>query len=167
MIIKNCEIWYAKLDPKRPAKKFNPKAPTWEVQIRTKDKTVKKAWDEMKLNVKPVMSPDETSVLYWRVNLKKKSVKDDGTATAPVQVVDGKGGDLDPNTIGNESIANIRVFQYDYVYEGKKGIASMLMGVQVVRHKVYTPKGIEDFDEAEYERIEPEPELEGDGDKVF
>ena len=34
-ILKNCELWFAKLDPKRPNRKFNPENPTWEIQLRT------------------------------------------------------------------------------------------------------------------------------------
>jgi len=41
-IINNASIWFAKLDPKRPNNKFNKTNPTWECQIRTESKEVKK-----------------------------------------------------------------------------------------------------------------------------
>jgi hypothetical protein len=165
MIIKNAEIWYAKLNPKRPNRNLNKDAPTWEVQIRTKDKAVKKMWQEMNLNV-TLVEPDDDSGVYYRVNLKKKSVKKDGEPAKPVELVDGRLKPIDPDTIGNGSIANVRVFQHDYEFQGKKGIASVLMAVQLVKHIVYVPKegDGERFEETDTETIEPEPEDLPDGD---
>lgn len=155
-ILKNVEIHYAHLDPERPNKKYNPKNPTWELQLRTKDPAVKAEWASLNMNFKPVMDKDnETVFSHWRCNLKKQSFKADGSKAAPVQVVNGKGQDVDPNTIGNGSIANIRIFQHEYEFEGKKGIKSILMAVQLVRHIVYVPKPMEDFDEANTETIAP------------
>jgi len=152
MILHNCEVWFCKLDPKRPNSKFNKKNPTWECQIRTTDKTTKKKWEEAGLSVKAVV-PDEGEP-YFRVNLRKKSIKEDGGKASPVRVIDGKMNDLDPNIIGNGSLANIRIFQYDYNIEGKKGTACVLMGVQITKHKLYTPKPRDDdFEETDMETI--------------
>jgi hypothetical protein len=165
-IIKNAEIWFTKLDPKRPAKKFSPKNPTWELQIRTKDKEVKKSWEALNLKVKPVMDKDD-NLDYYRVNLKKKSLKevskDVFEPTAPVQVVDGKGADVDPNSIGNGSIASIRIFQHNYTFEGKTGISSVLMAVQLIKHKLYIPKPMEEFEEAETEVLPPDDDEVAEG----
>lgn len=153
-IINNCEIWFCKLDPKRPNSKFNKKNPTWECQIRTTDKSVKKVWEEMNLPVKAIV-PDEGSP-YFRVNLRKKSIKEDGEKASPVKVVDGKMMEIDPNSIGNGSVANVRIFQYEYPREGGgKGTASVLMGIQVTKHIVYHPKPRDDdFSETETETID-------------
>lgn len=165
-IIKNAEIWYTKLDPKRPNKSLNKKIPTWEIQIRTKDKEVKKAWEEMDLNVKLV--EDEKYGVYYRVNLKKKAKKETGEDNSPVKLVDGKLDELDPNSIGNGSIGNIRIWQREYEYQGKKGIASTLMAVQIIKHVVYTPKPFEDeFDETETEVVMPEASGEEKPDEDF
>ena len=163
-ILKNVEIWFTKLDPKRPSKKMTPNNPTWELQMRTTSKEQKKEWDELNIKTKAVRADpedEESKILYYRANLKKKSLKEGKKGewdepSSPVQVVNGKNEDIDPNSIGNGSIANIRIFQHEYTFEGKKGIASVLMGVQLVKHIVYTPRPMEEFDEAETETILPD-----------
>ncbi len=157
-VIKNAELWFCKLDPKRPSAKFNKKNPTWECQIRTTDKGVKKAWEELGLAVKAIV-PDEGQP-YFRVNLRKKSIKEDGDPASPIKVVNGHLEEVDPNSIGNGSVGNIRIFQYEYPKEGGgKGIASVLMGVQVTKHIVYKPKPRDDdFDMTDTEVIENEAE---------
>ena len=155
-IIKNAELWFAKLDPKRPSAKFNKKNPTWELQIRTTDKAVKKAWEELNLAVKAIV-PDEGAP-YFRVNLRKKSIKEDGQDASPIKVVNGHLEDIDPNSIGNGSIGNVRIFQYEYTREGGgKGVASVLMGVQVTKHIVYKPKPRDDdFSMTDTDVIDPD-----------
>ena len=152
-ILKDCELWFAKLDAQRPNNRFNKENPTWEVQIRTSDKAVKKEWEELNLPVKAIV-PDEGAP-YFRVNLRKKSVKEDGEKSSPVKVVNGKLEEIDGRTIGNGSIGNIRVYQYEYPRkDGGKGIATVLMGVQITKHIVYTPKPRNDeFGETETEVI--------------
>ena len=160
-IIKDCEIWFAKLDPKRPNNKFNKKNPTWECQIRTTDKAVKKQWEELQLPVKAVL-PDEGTP-YYRVNLRKKSIKEDGEAASPIKVVNGHLEDVDPNSIGNGSIGHIRIFQYEYPKEGGgKGTACVLMGIQITKHIVYKAKPRDDeFGMTETETIDMQDDNEG------
>jgi len=154
-IIKNVEMYFAKLNPKRPNAKFNKKNPTWEVQIRTTDKAQSKEWEKLGLSVKAFI-PDDGAPFY-RVNLRKKSIKEDGEPSSPVSIVDGKLNPVDPDTIGNSSVGNIRVFQYEYTSEGKKGIASVLMAVQLTKHLVYTPPARDDdFEETETEMVAAE-----------
>jgi hypothetical protein len=159
--IKNAEIWYAKVDPKRPNRKFNKKNPTWEIQIRTTDKNVKKRWDEMHLPVKRIVPEDDdgnpTGDPYWRVNLRKRTIKSDGEAAAPVEVCYGDMSPVDPGTIGNGSLGNVRIYQYEFDNDGEKGIASVLMGIQLTKHIRYTPKNRDDdFEETETEIVEEE-----------
>jgi len=165
MILNDCEIWFAKVDPKRPNAKFNQENPTWEVQLRTTDKEKKKDWESKNLIVKAIV-PDEGEP-YFRVNLRKKSFKVDGEPSSPVKVVDTKLNPVDPNAIGNKSIANVRVFQYDYVSKtGKPGVVTVLMGIQLTKHLIYIPTPREDeFAEldAETEVIQP-PEEEESGE---
>lgn len=156
-IIKGAELYFSKLNPKRPNSKFNKKNPTWEVQIRTEDKAKKKEWEDLGLAVKAVI-PDD-GLPYYRVNLRKKSIKEDGENSSPVSVVDGKLNPVDPDSIGNGSIGNIRIFQYEYTNEGKKGIASVLMAVQLIKHLVYTaPARDDDFEETETETVDADKE---------
>jgi hypothetical protein len=164
-ILKNVEIWYTKCDPKRPSKKLSPKNPTWETQIRTTSKDVRKEWTSLNIKSKAVRedkTDDESPILYYSANLKKKSLKEDGSESAPVSVVNGRGADIDPNTIGNGSIANIRIFQHPYSFKGEdgsllEGVATMLMAIQLVKHVVYVPKPMEEFDEVDTETVDPAP----------
>lgn len=166
-LIKDALMFYAKLDPKRPNPNFDKNNPTWEVQIRTKDKKIRDEWKAMNLNVKLVeidaraesgkpgekdYKPAVEAEIYYRVNLKKKSKKADGTAAKPVDVVSGNLKPIDPSSIGNGSIGNIRVFQRAYKVipkEGetggtKEGITSMLMAVQITKHIVYVQRPHDD-----------------------
>ena len=141
MILQNVEIWYAKLG--KPSSRYNKDNPTWELQVRTTDKEIKKEWEARGLNVRAFV-PDE-GLPYFRVNLRKRSVKEDGEPAFSPTVVDGDLNPVDPDTIGNGSIANVRIFQYSYPdADGRAGTASVLMGVQLVRHIVYQRKGRED-----------------------
>jgi len=133
-------VYYAKLDPKRPNKRFDKDNPTWEVQLRTEDKEQRKAWEGMGLPVKAVV-PDEGPP-YWRLNLKKKIKKADGTDSSPVEVIDYKLNPVDPRIIGNGSIANIRIFQYDK--KDGSGKVAVLMGIQLIKLIKFTPKNIDD-----------------------
>ena len=137
IILSNVELFFAKLDPKNPNSRFDQENPTWEVQIRTKDKAVAKSWKENNLRVNPDENDDG---VFYRTNLKKKSKKRDGSDMKPVNVVAGDLSAIDPATIGNGSLANLSVFQYEYNVGGKEGIASMLMGVQITMLNEYTPR---------------------------
>ena len=154
-ILKNVELYFAKLDPKRPNATFNTENPTWEVQIRTKDKKQAAEWKALNISVKP--DEDSDGKMFYKATLKKKSKKKDKSsgelvANEPVQVVSGSLEKIDPSKIGNGSIANVRLFQYEYEMAGKKGIASMLMAVQITKLNEYIPKPREDdFEMTDFE----------------
>jgi hypothetical protein len=160
MIFENCELWYAKLDPERPNSRFNKENPLWELQIRTKSKEQKKEWIKNNLIVKDIV-PDEGEP-YFRVNLRKKSITKKGKEASPVDVIDGKLKPVDPNSIGNGSIGNVRVYQYEYPKaDGSRGIVSVLMGIQLTKHIKYIPKPRDSgFDETETEVVDPDEEDE-------
>ncbi len=162
-ILKDVELYFAKLDPKRPNSKYNKEQPTWEIQIRTRNKAQMQEWKKLDINVKT--ETDENDKVYYKANLKKKSKKKekDGTFSdvTPVKVVNGSLEELDPNSIGNGSIGNIRIFQYPYGDDDK--IASMLMAIQVTKHVVYVPKPREDdFDMVETETVTAGDSFGGD-----
>lgn len=162
-ILKDCEIWFAKLDPKRPNTKFDKENPTWEIQIRTTNKETKKQWEALSLPVKAVV-PDEGPA-YFRVNLKKKTIKSDGEKSSPVKVVNGALEDVDPGSIGNGSRGNVQIFQYEYTQAGKKGLASVLMKVQITKHVVFKRKPRDDdFEMTETEIIEAEESEDGESE---
>jgi hypothetical protein len=156
-LLKGCELHFAKLDPKRPNARYNKQNPTWELQIRTSSKEQRKEWIAMNLPVKDVIPEEDGALPYSRVNLRKKSITAKAEAASPVNVVGGDLKPLDPNTIGNGSIGNLRIFQYEYPKEGGGiGVASVLMGLQVTKHIVYVPKPREDeFTEEDMETTEP------------
>ena len=49
-ILKNAELFFAKLDPKRPNDRFDKENPTWEVQARTRSKAQAKEWKDLHLS---------------------------------------------------------------------------------------------------------------------
>jgi hypothetical protein len=167
MILKNVELHWVKLDPKRPNTTFD-KDGKWEVQIRTRNKAQAKEWKDANIKVTPV--EDEDGV-YYRAMLKKSAKKRDGEPNAPVKVVSGSLEDIDPNKIGNGSIGNVRLFQYEYEVGPKKGIASMLMAVQITTLNEYVPKqSNDDFEmvETKVNKIaDNQPGPEDDGDDPF
>lgn len=150
-ILSNVEIWHVKCDPERPNPKFNKKNPTWETQGRTTSKEVKKQWEDLGLSVKAVREDEEGPVLYYRINLRRKSIKENGQRAEAPEVVNGAREPINPNTVGNGSIANIRIFQYNFTDDdGKSGKATVLMGLQLVKHIIYKPKPRDDgFQEIE------------------
>jgi len=154
-IINNAEVYFAKLDPSRPNRKY-PDKPTWDIVLRTTSKMQKKEWETLRLNVKAVV-PDDDSETYFQTTLRKRTVKSDGTPSGPVEVVNGDNEPVDPNTIGNGSIANIRIFQYEYPQGDTKIMktASVLMGVQLTKHYLYIPAPRETFEKTETQVIMP------------
>jgi hypothetical protein len=143
-ILKACEIWFPKLDPKRPNSKYNKKNPTWDVQVRTKDVKVKKSWEALGLKPKPVLDEETAELLYFRINLRRRTIKASGEKSDPVDVVNGRLEAIDPRTLGNGSIANIRIFQYKFTNDGEEGLATVLMALQVTKHIKYEPTESED-----------------------
>lgn len=172
-ILNNVEIWWVKLDPKRPSKSATAEKPSWEIQIRTADKVQRAEWTKVGVKTKAVRQDkddEESPVLYYVGNLRKKSVKADGTPAVPVNVWDGKHKEVDPNTIGNGSIANLRIFQRDYSFKDdqgvlREGISNDLMAVQLVKHIIYTAAPMEDFGEIETETVTPAAKQEAMDEK--
>jgi len=140
-ILKDVELFFAKLNPEKPNDRFDQANPTWEVQIRTRDKKKAKEWKDNNINVKP--DEDEEGIFY-KATLKKRSKRADGKPQNPVSLVTGDLTPLDHSILGNGSIGNVRIYQYPYEVAGRRGIASMLMAIQVTTLKEYQPKPRED-----------------------
>jgi len=155
MIIDNCELWYVKLNPEKPEKSRDKDKPDyWTLQIRTTDKAVRDEWKEKNLNPKPVV-PDEGEP-YFKVNIRRKTVNASGKEADCPDLIDGNLNPIDPDTVGNGSVGNVRIFQYDYQNEFGTGIASVLMGCQLTKHILYTPQVGEEFAKATTEVVTPE-----------
>jgi hypothetical protein len=165
-ILENCAVYFVRCNKDFPSKTFNEENPTWEVQIRTTDKKQKKEWEDLNLAVKSVI-PDEGDP-FWRVSLRKKSLKKDKNTgdmvpTMPPACVDGNLDPVDPDTIGHGSIANVEIFQYEYTKKGstEKAVGTVLRGMQVTTHVVYKPKPFTPgpaFAKTETTRIMPKAE---------
>jgi hypothetical protein len=167
-MIKNAPMFFIKCDPKRPNNQFNKENPKWEVQLRTSDPEMVKYWKSLDLQVKvlTVKDPEDEDVKVPVKDEKgNKIYRVNKTKADPVKFVNGQLEDIDPNTVGNGSIGNIRVYQYESVNATtkEKSIVSMLMAVQVTKHIVYVPKAREDdFDTTDTETIIPEDKEDGD-----
>jgi hypothetical protein len=149
MILEKCELWYPCLDPKRPNKKFDKENPSWEVQIRTTDKKQRKEWEEANLNVHTIVPEDDDvndGKPFFLVYLKKRITRKDGLPALPVEVLDAKLEPVDPNSIGNGSIADVRLYQYSYpTPAGGTKTSSILLGLQLLKHKLYVPVKRQEF----------------------
>lgn len=167
MILNNCEMWFIHCNPKRPNTMFDKENPSWDLQIRTKDPEQKNEWAANNVIAKLLVYPeghekegepvlDENGKKEWRFNLRKKIKKANGESATPVEFVDGNLREINPDSVGNGSLGNIRVFQYEYDKLGVKKHASILMSVQVTRHIIYKPAPREGFSEVETEVIIPE-----------
>ena len=154
-ILKNVTIRYAKLNPERPSTKVN-KTGEWSVQAYTRDKDEAGRWRALGIVVK--LSEDAEGLIYT-VNFRKKAIKiKTGEKNKAPEVQNSKLVAIDARTVGNGSVVNLRLFEYDYTYEGKKGRAFQLQGLQVLKHVVFKPKPFEGFSEEEgdTEVIEPD-----------
>ena len=94
------------------------------------------------------------------------SIKEDKSEASPVKVLNGALEEIDPTSIGNGSIGNVRLFQYEYPKaSGGKGTASVLMGVQVTKHIIYKAKPRDDdFGMTDTETIQPMEEGDDESD---
>lgn len=142
VVLKDLELYWAKLD--KPVEPFG--TPQWEIQVRFPKKRIKEMEEYGKVK------ETDTAGIY-SINFKKKAELKDGSPAKKVKVVDGKGEDLDPRTIGNGSKGAVKLMLKDYQIKGPKGNVTkegtqvMLIAVQVKDLIVYEPKGAgDDFD---------------------
>jgi hypothetical protein len=161
-LIKNAELWFVRCVPNRPNKKFNRENPTWEVQIRTYSSAQRKEWEAQGLTMKAVVPEEDGEKPYWKTTLKKRIYKKSGEESDPVEVKKGNLEDCDPAIVGNKSIGDVRVYQYEYTKEvGGKGVANVLQGIKLTRLVKYTPKPHDDdFEETEMEVVDEDDETE-------
>ena len=103
----------------------------WETSIVTDDPKVAQDWEFNHLNVRgmPKLAPTT-----WTVSLKRKQFTADGTENEPVRVVHAdksKFSDADLRRIGNNSVANIILWQGEYDNKWGKGVTTSLTAIQV------------------------------------
>ena len=154
-ILKNVEIWWVKCDPKRPEAAYGDGKPKWSCQIRTSDAAQRDEWKSHSIKVTPVEADGK---IYYKASLRKPTTNKDGEASAAPEILNGAMDAIDPNTVGNGSVANIRIFEYDYQikqgdkYVPKKGV--MLMKMQVTKLIVYKAQAGDEFDVVETEVVD-------------
>lgn len=152
VVLKDLQLYWAKLS--KPVEPFG--TPQWEIQVRFPKKRIKEMEEFGKVK------ETDTAGIY-SVNFKKKAELKDGSPAKKVKVVDGKGNDLDPTTIGNGSTGAVKLMLKDYQIKGPKGNVTkegtqvMLIAVQVKDLIVYEPKNNgDDFDYDDEEPVEDE-----------
>jgi hypothetical protein len=159
-IVKNVQLYWAN-NLAKPSSPFGEEI--YDLQVRVPMK--RKAELEEFAKVREI---DGMAV----INVRKKAFKADGSPSKKPSVVDGSKNDIDPRTVGNGSVGNIRLRLNDYQIlhpktgkVTKEGTKVNLEGVQVTKLIVFTPTGngdFNDFDEEETEVIEPEDDDNGD-----
>ena len=103
----------------------------WELQIATTDSS--KA-DEMKAAGLKVKEDDGV----FSAQLKRRSVKADGSANDPVRVVDANKAPMENRRgIGNGSTGNVIMYVMDYEFAGRKGETQILTALQVTNLVAY------------------------------
>ena len=138
-MLKNVELNWAKLA--RPVKTpFGNEQ--YELQVATTDAAVAKEWSENHIKV------TEKDGKYV-AQLKRKALKANGDDNGAPRVVDSSKTALEnPAIVGNGSVGNVIVFQYEYSYAGKTDVATSLTAIQVVELVEYTgAAGGMDFDD--------------------
>ena len=135
MILKNVELYWAKLSPSNHDMGFSGDKPQWNVQMRVRTKEQAEEWKGLGLN--PKIDEDDAGT-YYKISAYKEAIKKDGTANKPVAVI---GPDLMPledvSAIGNGTTANVKLRSFDWEFNGKKGLGIRLEAIQVIKQVVY------------------------------
>ena len=84
MILKNVELYWAKLSPSNHDMGFSGDKPQWNVQLRG-NKAQSEEWKSLGLN--PKVEEDSNGGVYYKILVHKDAIKKDGQPNAPVPVV--------------------------------------------------------------------------------
>ena len=151
IFVSNVPVYFVKCHPKRPSLAMDPTKPQWELQLRTTDPAVHAEWEALKLPSKfHIPKGKGPADGFYRCNLSKRAFKKDGSPTLPVEVVTGDLRPLDPDTIGNGSIANLRLLAREYTHNNAQKTAWYLMAIQVTVLRPYEG-GNKGFDSAGFQ----------------
>ena len=151
-LLENVTIYWPVLNKPR-ASKHKDKPASWSVQLRTSDSNQVKAWKALGIKLKSHIADDADPETYHYVNVYKKSVVKGEERSRPT-TVDSRGRPLDPAIIGNGSVANVSLFEYQYPSESSPtgfGTAFTVMGVQVTKLVKYVTKPRNDFKDLGYD----------------
>jgi hypothetical protein len=156
LILKQVQLWWPKLT--RPTAPFG--EDIYDLQLRVPAK--RKA--ELEAIGKTRTVDDAPGMVV--LNVRKKALKSDGSPSRKPIVVNGHRDPLDPDTIGNGSVGNVRLRLNDYQIVHpktgkvtKEGTKAVLEAVQVTKHIVFVSQGggdMNDFEDEDFEQIENE-----------
>lgn len=151
VIIKNVELWWAKLDPKAPVEPFG--TLQWEIQIRFP------ATQAEEMEPFGTASPVKDNPKLLQINLKKKAEKADGTPAKSIVVFSDEGDIMDGTIVGNGSRGAVKLMLRDYEIKNtkgkvtKEGTAVSVIQVQISDLVEYRPtQNTFDFDDEEDEQ---------------
>jgi hypothetical protein len=142
-IINNVEIHWVKCDPSKP-ERYQGKGPAkFSIQIRVRDKKVKESLEkEYGFKFSPMELDDKlvykTSISRYAFGSGPDGNEDLSKPNRPVNVILADGTPLDPNTVGNGSIANVSFF----TKEDKS--SRTLKGIQVTKLIKFEARGDDD-----------------------
>lgn len=113
----------------------------WDTQLRTEDMDVVKQLQDAGVKMKKHDSG------YYHANVKRNVHNRKGEKNQPVVIVDNNKQPIDPEvTLGNGTVANLKLFSYDWDVGGKSGTSALLSAVQVMKLVAYAGSDGEDFD---------------------
>ena len=114
----------------------------WDVQLRTGDQDTAKRLTDLGVGIK---KHDEG---YFYGNVKRPTTNKAGDVNEAPEVLDAAKSKtaIDPRTIGHGSKGHVKLFSYEYNFNGKQGTGVQLLAVQITDLVVYEPKsGSDDF----------------------
>ena len=145
MILRNVELHWAKLDPANVDMGFDGTKPQWNTKVIIRDRDQKAEFIEMGLNPK---TEDDESGVFYSIRVMKNAVQKNGKPASPVVVVGpDKTPIADVNSIGNGTLANVKLRTFEWTFNGKSGIGNRLEAIQIVKLVEYAGKGVADEDD--------------------
>ena len=128
-VIKNVSVSWVKCDQEHPDMGYDGDSPAWTVNVDNPPADIIKLWKDKGLG--GLKTNKDTGKEYLVLKRKAAPFANGDQKDAPV-VVDGHLKPLDPNIVGNGSIANIQYSTYPWKHRQREGIAADLMGIQVI-----------------------------------
>jgi hypothetical protein len=160
-ILRKVELFWAKLD--KPVNPFNETKSRWEIQIRTRDKSVASEWRD-EFGMSPKLKEDDNGTFY-QMNLKKFATTNKGEERDPVNVVDSTLKPINSNSLGNGSVGNVMMSSYTYDQAGQAKVGFSLNAIQVTKLVEYVPSAGASFElEGEMEIVVPTDDSGDDND---
>jgi hypothetical protein len=113
----------------------------WDIQLRTTEQDKAKQLSDLGVKMK---KHDDG---YFFGNTKRPTVNKAGAPNEAPKVLDASRSEsaINPREIGHGSKGNVKLFSYEYNFNGKQGIGAQLLAVQIMELIKYTPSSGDDF----------------------